>query len=58
VDGIHIGGAPGPDARRRMVVLPCGELHGQVDTDVAVLRAVKDDLLPLPVEVPNSRPAR
>jgi hypothetical protein len=25
---------------------PCGELHDQVDTDVAVLRAVSNDLLP------------
>ncbi|MEH1129904.1 hypothetical protein [Micromonospora sp. CPCC 206061] len=27
---------------------PCGELHGQVETDLAVLRAVRSDLLLLP----------
>jgi hypothetical protein len=27
---------------------PCGELHGQIDTDVAVLRAVRNDLMLLP----------
>ncbi len=27
---------------------PCGELHGQTDTDVAVLRAVSNDLQFMP----------
>lgn len=33
---------------------PCGELHGQVDTDLAVLRAVSRDLLLLPAGEPRT----
>jgi hypothetical protein len=35
---------------------PCGELHGQPDTDVAVLRAVSNDLLFLPAVEPRPTP--
>lgn len=33
---------------------PCGELHGQVDTDVAVLRAINNDLMLLPTATDGS----